>query len=182
MKNFEIISRNITGSKHFPEILNVTSLLRQLSTIICCVRFNRNCCVIILCMLNKIRSNPRHPLCCALPVPFEPVLMLHVVPWSLDHGCFYAPLPNPSVPHEFYASLSFTIKWSCWQCVRLCVTGGFKEHSQCFLLAWAALSPFVFHCFIINFLSSMGWLCGVWIIGLIKCIHPPQPCNADFHY
>ena len=29
--------------------------------------------VAVLCMLNKIRCNPKHPLCGALPVPYVPV-------------------------------------------------------------------------------------------------------------
>ena len=29
------------------------------------------------------------------------------------------------------------------------------------------------------FLSSMGWLCGVGVFGLIKCPHSPPPCTAD---
>ena len=47
----------------------------------------------------------------------------------------------------------------------------FKSRVNAFLLAYAALSIFVFHCLHFIILPSVGWLCGVEVVGLIVCIH-----------
>ena len=47
------------------------------------------CSVVVLCMLYKIRCNPMHPLCGALPVPYVPVRVTRGA--VIAHRFTYAP-------------------------------------------------------------------------------------------
>ena len=58
--------------------------------------------VAVLCMLYKIRCNPKHPFCGALPVPYVPV---RVTRGAFDRTSVYlcsSPLQNLEVPQDFY--------------------------------------------------------------------------------
>ena len=59
--------------------------------------------VAVLCMLSKIRSNLKHPLCGALPVPFVPV-------WVTSVYFCASPLQNLAVSQDFYSPLSISLE------------------------------------------------------------------------
>ena len=99
--------------------------------------------VAVLCMLYRIRCNPKHPLCGALPVPYVPA---RVNTRCFDRTSVYfcaSPLQNLAVPLEFYIPFSVSL-WNdlvdpIFDGVRL---AGFKSRSNAFLLA-KLVSPFL---------------------------------------
>ena len=66
--------------------------------------------VAVLCMLYKIRCNPKHPLCGALPVPYVPVRVTRGA--LIAHLYTFAPptLQNLAVPQDFYSPLSLSLE------------------------------------------------------------------------
>ena len=91
--------------------------------------------VAVLCMLYKIRCNPMHPLCGALPVPYVPV---RVTPGALiAHRYTYAhPRCRTSQYHRIFIALSLSLYNDLVDPVFDGVgLAGFKSRSNAFLLA-----------------------------------------------
>ena len=69
-----------------------------------------------LCMLYKIRCNPKHPLCVAVPVPVHCVTALCASPGytrCFDRTSVYLcafPLQDLAVPQDFYSPLSLSLE------------------------------------------------------------------------
>ena len=91
--------------------------------------------VAVLCMLYKIRCNPKHPLCGALPVPYVPVRVTRGA--LIAHRYTFAPPRcRTSQYHRTFTSLSVSL-WNdlidpVFDGVGL---AGFKSRSNAFLLA-----------------------------------------------
>ena len=91
--------------------------------------------VALLCMLYKIRCNPKHPLCGALPVPYVPVRVTRGA--VIAHRYNYAP---PGCRTSQYRMTFIPLSVSLWNDlvdpvfdgVRL---AGFNSRSNAFLLA-----------------------------------------------
>ena len=62
----------------------------------------------VLCMLYKIRCNPKHSLCGTLPVPYVPVWVTRGA--LIAHRYTFAPLQNLAVPQDFYFPLSLSLE------------------------------------------------------------------------
>ena len=92
-----------------------------------------------LCMLFKIKSNPMHPLRCALPLPYEPKRVSRdlVAHWHsfAPPRCFTSHNRRTFVPLS--ASLWNYLSDPVFDLVGL---AGFKSRANVFLLAWSALS------------------------------------------
>ena len=119
--------------------------------------------VSVLCMLYKIRSNPIHPLCGALPVPFVPVWVTHGT--FVAHRQYYSHLRcRTSQCHRTFlpdlVSLWNNHVDSVFDGVGL---EGFKSRVIASLLTWAAL--FLFFSFL--FFSPIGLALWVVVLGLI---------------
>ena len=91
--------------------------------------------VAVLCMLYKIRCNPKHPLCGALPVPYVPVRVTHgaLIAYRLT---FVPPRCRTSQYRRTFILLSVSL-WNdlvdpVFDGVGL---AGFKSRSNAFLLA-----------------------------------------------
>ena len=98
--------------------------------------------VAVLCMLYKIRCNPMHPLCGALPVPYEPVRITSSA--LIAHRYTYAP---PRCRTSQYGRTFIPLSVSLWNDLVDPVfdgvgLAGFKSKSNAFLLA-LLLSPFL---------------------------------------
>ena len=108
---------------------------------------------------------------------------LHVVPWSLISKIMHLLAAEPhSTAWLLYPSqhLYGTILMTAYSVVSNWRV--FRAGSM--LLCWAALFLFVLHCFLIFYLSSMGWLCGVgvfWTYRAIIIIHYLWPLRTDVH-
>ena len=91
--------------------------------------------VAVLCMLYKIRCNPKHPLCGAIPVPYVPV---RVTPGALiAHRYRFAP---PRCRTSQYRRTFIPLLVSLWndlvdQVFDGVGLAGFKSRSNDFLLA-----------------------------------------------
>ena len=91
--------------------------------------------VAVLCMLYKIRCNPKHPLCGALPVPYVPVRV--TLGGLIAHRYTFAhPRCSTSQYHRTFIPLSVSL-WNdlvdpVFDGVGL---AGFKSRSNVFLLA-----------------------------------------------
>ena len=68
--------------------------------------------VAVLCMLYKIRCNPMHPLCGALPEPYVPVCYTWCCDRTSVHLCASS-LQKIAVPHNFYFLVSISVERSC---------------------------------------------------------------------
>ena len=67
--------------------------------------------VAVLCMLYKIRCNPKHPLCGALPVPCVPVRIARGALIARISVYFCAStLQNQTVSQDFYSPLSISLE------------------------------------------------------------------------
>ena len=108
--------------------------------------------VAVLCMLQKIRCNPIHPLCGALPVPYVPVRVTRGA--LIAHRRTYAP---PRCRTSQYCRTFILLSASLWNDL---VDG------------LVALSFFVLNYFPFLFFSSIGWQCGAGVFGLIGCQSP----------
>ena len=66
--------------------------------------------VAVLCMLYKIRCNPKHPLCGDLPVPYVPVRVTHgaLIYGTLVYFCA-SPLQNLTVPQDFEDNVFYNL-------------------------------------------------------------------------
>ena len=98
--------------------------------------------VAVLCMLYKIRCNPKHPLCDALPVPYVPVRVTRGA--LITHWYTFAP---PCCRISQYRRTFIPLSVSLWNdLVDPVFDGvalvGFKSRSNAFLLAYL-LSLFV---------------------------------------
>ena len=88
-----------------------------------------------LCMLYKIRCNPMHPLCGALPVPYVPVWVTRGA--VIAHRYTYAP-PRCRTSHYRRTFVPFSV--SLWNDLSDPVfdgvgLAGFKSRANAFLLA-----------------------------------------------
>ena len=88
-----------------------------------------------LCMLYKIRCNPMHPLCGALPVPYAPVRVTRGT--LITHWYTYAP---PRCRTSQYLSTFISLSVLLWNYLVDPVfdgvgLAGFKSRSNAFLLA-----------------------------------------------
>ena len=110
-----------------------------------------------------------HPLSSALPLPHVPA---HVTCGALvaHRHSFVPPHCRTSQYRRTFVPLSVSL-WNDLSEPMFDGVGlaGFESRANAFLLAWSALS-FCFLLFYL-FLSYMGWLCGVWVFGLIECSH-----------
>ena len=91
--------------------------------------------VAVLCMLYKIRCNPMHPHCGALPVPYVPVWVTRGA--LIAHRYTYAP---PRCRTSQYHGTFITLSVSLWNDLVDPVfdgvgLAGFKNRSNAFLLA-----------------------------------------------
>ena len=91
--------------------------------------------VAVLCMLYKIRCNPKHPLCGALPVPYVPVRVTRGA--LIAHRYTFAP-PRCRTSQYHRTFISFSV--SLWNDLVDPVfdgvgLAGFKSRSNAFLLA-----------------------------------------------
>ena len=98
--------------------------------------------VAMLCMLYKIRCNPKHPLCGALPVPYVPVWVTRGA--LIAHRYTFA---SPRCRTSQYRRTFILLSVSLWNdLVDPLFDGvglaGFKSRSNAFLLA-QLLSPFL---------------------------------------
>ena len=89
----------------------------------------------VLCMLYKIRCNPMHPLCGALPVPYVPVRVTRGV--VIAHRFSYAP---PRCGTSQYSRTFIHLSVSLWNDLSDPVfdgvgLAGFKSRANAFLLA-----------------------------------------------
>ena len=90
--------------------------------------------VAVLCMLYKIRCNPKHPLFGALPVPYVPVLVTRGA--LIEHRYTFGP---PRCRTSQYHRTFITLSVSLWNdLVNPVFDGvglaGFKSRSNAFLL------------------------------------------------
>ena len=91
--------------------------------------------VAVLCMLYKIRCNPKHPLCDALPVPYVPVRVTRGA--LITHRYTFAP---PRCRTSQYRRTFIRLSVSLWNDLVDPVfdgvgLAGFKSRSNAFLLA-----------------------------------------------
>ena len=91
--------------------------------------------VAVLCMLYKIRCNPMHPLCGALPSPYVPVRVTRGA--LIAHRYTYAP---PRCRTSQYHKTFIPLSVSLWNALVDPVfdgvgLAGFKSRSNAFLLA-----------------------------------------------
>ena len=91
--------------------------------------------VAVLCMLYKIRCNPKHPLCGALPVPYVPVWVIRGA--LIAHRYTFAP---PCFRTSQYRRTFIHLSVSLWNDLVDPVfygvgLAGFKSRSNAFLLA-----------------------------------------------
>ena len=90
--------------------------------------------VAVLCMLYKIRCNPKHPLCGALPVPYVPVRVACGA--LIAHRYTFAP---PRCRTLQYRRTFIFLSVSLWNDLVHLVfdagLAGFKSRSNAFLLA-----------------------------------------------
>ena len=102
--------------------------------------------VAMLRMLYKIRCNPMHPLCGALPVPYVPVRVTRGT--LIAQRYTYAP---PRCRTSQYRRTFISLSVSLWNDLvnpeRWCGIGGFQEQVQCLFVGLVALSFFFFNCF-----------------------------------
>ena len=113
--------------------------------------------VAVLCMLYKIRCNPKHSLCGALPVPYVPVRVTRGA--LIAQRYTFTPLRcRTSQYRRTFIPLSVSL-WNdlvdpVFDGVGLAV---FKSRSNAFLHGLVALSFFVFNYFPILFFSAIVW-------------------------
>ena len=93
------------------------------------------CSVAVLCMLYKIRCNPMHPLCSALPVLYVPVRVTRGA--VIAHRLTYMP---PSCRTSQYRRTFIPLSISLWNDLSDpvfdgVVLAGFKSRANAFLLA-----------------------------------------------
>ena len=112
--------------------------------------------VAVLCMLYKIRCNPKHQLCGALPAPYVPVRVTRGALIAHRYN-FVPPRCRTTQYRRTFIPLSISLEWSGWPRFWWCGIGGFQEHVQCFFVGLVALPFFVFNYFTFLFFSSIGW-------------------------
>ena len=103
--------------------------------------------VAVLCMLYKIRCNPLHPLCGALPMPYVPVRVTRGT--LIAHRYTYAP---PCCTTSQNCRTFIPLSVSLWNDLVDPIFDGvgfasFKSRSNAFLLAWLLSAFFVFNYF-----------------------------------
>ena len=113
--------------------------------------------VAVLCMLYKIRCNPMHPFCGALPVPYVPVRVTRGA--LIAHRYTLAP---PRCRTTQYRKTFILLSVSLWNdLVDPVLDGvglaGIGEQVQCLFVGLVALSFFVFNYVPFLFFSSIGW-------------------------
>ena len=129
-----------------------------------------------LCMLFKIRSNPKHPISGALPFPYVPARVTRSALFAHRHS-FAPPRCRTSQYRRSFVPLSVSL-WNDLTDPVFDGVGlvGFKSRANAFLLSSSPLSflsPTV-----LSFSSSMGRLCGVGVFGLIECPHSLPALNS----
>ena len=105
--------------------------------------------VVLLCMLDKIRCNPTHPLYSALLVYRVCQWGLHTVVWSHIRILMLLLAAEPRTTERLLIPLSVSVERSCRLCIRWCETGVFQEQGQCFFIGSALpicllLFPYLF--------------------------------------
>ena len=136
--------------------------------------------VAVLCMLDKIRSNPVHPLNGALPGLYVPV---RITRGALVAHCYTCAPPRcrtfqysrTFIP--FSVSLGNNLANPVFNGVGL---AGLKSRANAFywpklLYPYYSLLLFLYFFFFL----SIGWYCGPGVLGLIRCISLSQPFTAD---
>ena len=134
--------------------------------------------VAVLCMLYKIRCNQMHPLCGALPVSYVPVRVTRGALIAHRYTCAPPRCRTSQYRRIFILLLNISLERSGWPRIRRCGIDGFQEQVQCLFVGLVALSFPVFNCFPFLFFSSIGWLCGAGVFGLIGC-QSPSPVLAS---
>ena len=132
--------------------------------------------VAVLCVLCKIRCNPMHPLCGALPVPYVPVRVTRCT--LIAHRYTYAPPRcRASQYHRTFISLSVSL-WNDLVDPVFDGVGGFKEQVQCLFVGVLAL----LFCLQLFSLSLFLYRLVVWGWGLRTdrvSISLSRPCSAN---
>ena len=125
--------------------------------------------VAVLCMLYKIRCNPKHPPSGVLPGTYVPVRVTRGA--LVAHGFSYAP---PRCRTSQYCRTFVPFSVSLWNDLGDPVFDGvglasFKSMANSFLLV-LLLAPFLTSTvFPFLFFPFMGWYCGAGVFGLIGC-------------
>ena len=121
-----------------------------------------------LCMLFKIKSNPMHPLSRALPLPCVPARVTRGALVAHRHS-FAPPRCRTSQYRRTFVPLSVSL-WNDLSDPVLDGVGPAVLRAEPMVSCWHDLLFFFILLFYI-FLTSMGWLCGAGIFGLIECSH-----------
>ena len=111
--------------------------------------------VAVLCMLYKIRCNPMHPLCGALPVPCVPVRVTRGT--LIAHRYTYVPPRCRTLQYRrTFILFSVSLERPGCPLIRWCGIGWFQEQVQCLFVGLVAFFFFVFNSFPFLFFSSIG--------------------------
>ena len=120
-------------------------------------------------MLFKIKNNPMHPLSGALSLPYVPALVTRGALVAHRHS-FAPPRCRTSQYRRKFVSLSVSL----WNDLSDPVFDGvgLRVSRAEPMLSCSHDLLFIF-CLLLFYLSlpSMGWLCAVWVFGLIECSH-----------
>ena len=133
--------------------------------------------VAVLCMLDKIRCNPVHPLNGALPGPYVPVRVTHGA--LVAHRYTYAP---PRCRSSQYRRTFIPLSVSLWNDLANPVFDGvFQEQGQCFFIGPSCSIPtIVFYSFSLSLLSVYRLVLWGWGLRTDRVyITLSQPCTAD---
>ena len=132
-----------------------------------------------LCMLLKIKSNPMHPLSCALPLPYVPARVTRGA--LVAHRYSNAP---PRCRTSQYRRTFVLLSVSLWNDLSDPVfhgvgLTGFKSRANTFLLAWfvlSSLSPII-----LSFYSFLGLVVWGWDLrtDIVFSLSPAVHCGLQ---
>ena len=133
----------------------------------------------VLCMLYKIRCNPMHPLCGALPVPYVPVLVTCGA--VIAHRFTYAP---PSREPRSITRFLFPCQCLCGTILvtrcsmvwdwRVSRAGPLPFYWPSYSLTFCLL---LFSLSLLSFCGSVLWGWGLWTDRVLIALS--QPCIAN---
>ena len=128
-----------------------------------------------LCMLFKIKSNPMHPLSCALPLPYVPACVTRGALDAYRHSfapprCRTSQYRRTFLPYRcLFGTILETLCLMVWDW-RVSRVEPMLSCRHDLLFLWCLLLFYFF-------LPSMGWLYGVGVFGLI--VFSLSPCLAQ---
>ena len=136
--------------------------------------------VAVLCMLYKIRCNPKHPLCGALPVPYVPVRVTRGD--LIAHRYTYAP---PRCRTSQYRTTFISLSVSLWNDLVDPVfdgvgLAGFKSRSNAFLFFPSCSLLFCLQLFSLSLLFLYRLVVWGWFLRTDRVsISLSRPCIAN---